>query len=312
MGPNVVVVGGGAMGGLWAGRLAQSGRSVVVVDPAPQIVAAIQERGLHIREGDDTFTSRPIAVTDSIGLPPADLVFVFVKSQHTEAAAASAARLIGPDTIVVSLQNGWGNADVLARTINSKRLLVGVTYHSATLSEPGVIHHTGSGPTFLGPFREKDLSAALDVSALLGRAGIEVTVTADVRTEIWRKLILNAATLPTAALTGLTAGQLGVPGSLLELVDALAREAVRVAVAGGLTIDAEERIQRIHEVLAGAGAGRPSMLQDVLGRRKTRGRGHQRGRRAIGRGTRRRCTPEPRDGRVDQRPRTGLDRLTWK
>jgi 2-dehydropantoate 2-reductase len=94
-------------------------------------------------------------------------------------------------------------------------------------------------------------------------------VTPHIKTEIWKKLILNAATLPTAALTGLRAGELAQPGSMLDLVDALAAEAVQVARAQGYAIDPTERIERIHTVLAGAGAGKASMLQDAEARRKT-------------------------------------------
>ncbi len=89
------------------------------------------------------------------------------------------------------------------------------------------------------------------------------------RTEIWKKLVLNAATLPTAALSRLTAGALGEPGELRDLVDGLAAETVAVAVAQGLGIDLGERIAAIHGVLERAGTGKASMLQDVLAARKT-------------------------------------------
>jgi 2-dehydropantoate 2-reductase len=90
-----------------------------------------------------------------------------------------------------------------------------------------------------------------------------------VRTEIWKKLVLNCATLPTAALTRLSAGALAEAEEVLSLVDALAAEAVQVARAQGMEIDEDERREAIHAVLARAGAGKPSMLQDVLADRKT-------------------------------------------
>ena len=266
---DIAVIGGGAMGGLWAGRLARAGANVVVVDPAQPVVDAVRERGLRIEARDGTFVAHPAIAPDATGLTPVDVAFVFVKAHHTPAAARTAASLATDRTLVVSLQNGWGNAEVLARTIDPAQLLLGVTYHSATLIEPGVVNHTAVGPTFLGAYLGEGLDKAQQVGQLLGTAGIDVTITPDVRTEIWRKLVLNAATLPTAALTGLTAGQVGEPGPLLELVDALARETVAVARAMGLAIDEDERIDRIHTVLAGAGSGRPSMLQDVLARKKT-------------------------------------------
>jgi len=126
------------------------------------------------------------------------------------------------------------------------------------------------GPTFLGPYLDgAPLERAEAVARLLSGAGIEATVTSRVKTEVWKKLILNAATLPTAALTGLCAGDLGQPGPMRDLVDALAAEAVAVAQAQGYDIDLDERLARIHAVLTGAGRGKPSMLQDAEARRKT-------------------------------------------
>jgi 2-dehydropantoate 2-reductase len=121
----------------------------------------------------------------------------------------------------------------------------------------------------VGPYSGDDLSRATAVAALLDGSGWAATATADVRTEIWRKLVLNCATLPTAALTRLPAGALGEAGALRDVVDAVAAEAVAVAVAQGLDVDIEERTAAIHDVLARAGAGRASMLQDVLADRKT-------------------------------------------
>jgi 2-dehydropantoate 2-reductase len=198
------------------------------------------------------------------------VVFFFVKAHHTASAAQLARPLVGSSTTVVSLQNGWGNADVLADTYSPDQIVMGVTYHSATVIAPGRVAHTGKGATYLGPYVDgSPLDRAAAVGQLLGGAGIEATVTPQVKTEVWKKLILNAATLPTAALTRLSAGDLGQPGPMLDLVDALAAEAVQVARAQGYAIDLAERTERIHAVLTGAGAGKASMLQDVEARRKT-------------------------------------------
>jgi len=267
---RIAIVGGGAMGGTWAGRLANAGHEVVIVDVATDLVAAIRLSGLTVETTGGTITTHPQATTDPTSVGHVDAVFVFVKAQHTRSAADLARPLVGAKTTLISLQNGWGNADVLAETFAAEQMVVGVTYHSATVRAPAHVAHTGSGPTYLGPYLDgADVARAEAVAELLRVAGIEPTVTASVKTEIWNKLVLNAATLPTSALTGLTAGELGQPGPMLDLVDALASEAVVVAIALGHAIDRDERLERIHSVLAGAGSGKASMLQDVEGRRKT-------------------------------------------
>ncbi|HET8629297.1 MAG TPA: 2-dehydropantoate 2-reductase [Thermomicrobiales bacterium] len=272
MGMKVVIVGAGAMGGLFAARLARGDGEVdvAVLDAAPEVVAAINAQGLTLQDKDGTETARVPATTGPADLGPADLAIFFVKAQHTAAAAQLARPLVTPATTVVSLQNGWGNSDTLAATFPPEQLVMGVTYHSATVLGPGRVAHTGQGATVIGPYLDDaPLDRAEGVRDVLARGGLEATVTPRVKTEIWKKLILNAATLPTAALTRLCAGDLGQPGPMLDLVDALAAEAVAVARAQGYAIDRDERIARIHAVLAGAGRGKASMLQDVEARRKT-------------------------------------------
>jgi 2-dehydropantoate 2-reductase len=171
---------------------------------------------------------------------------------------------------VATLQNGWGSADVLAEVFDPARLVVGVTYHSATVTGPARVAHTGRGATFVGPYVEGGgLAPTQTVAAVLGGGGIEARVVPAVRPEIWRKLVLNAAALPVSALTGLRAGELAQSGVTLALVDSIAAEAVAVARALGYPIDLAERLERIHAALAGAGMGKPSMLQDVEARRRT-------------------------------------------
>ena len=113
------------------------------------------------------------------------------------------------------------------------------------------------------------MGPAHQIAEMLTRADFETTATADVRTEIWNKLILNAATLPVAASTGLRAAEMLEVPDVAALVEALAHEAVAVASKLGLHVDGAERMARIRTVLANAGQGKPSMLQDVEARRKT-------------------------------------------
>lgn len=267
---RVAIVGAGAMGGVWAARLAAAGAAVALVDVSSEIVAAITNDGLTLQSADGTVTSRLPATDRPEEVGPRDAVFFFVKAQHTASAARMARPMIAQSTIVVSLQNGWGNSDTLASIYVPEQLVMGVTYHSATVLAPGRVAHTGQGQTFLGPYLDgSPMGRAEAVAALMNDAGLQTTATPRVKVEIWKKLILNAATLPTAALTRLCAGDLGQPGPMLDLVDALAAEAVAVARAQGYEIDQAERIERIHAVLAGAGRGKASMLQDVEAGRKT-------------------------------------------
>jgi 2-dehydropantoate 2-reductase len=266
---KLAVVGAGAMGGSLAGHAARAGHDVTIIDTSPELMAAVRAHGLRIQAPEGEFTAAVTVTADPAEAEVADLVVVFVKAQHTEAASRSLAPLVGPLTAVLTLQNGWGNAEVIARSVPAGQLVVGVTYNSCTTTGPGQVLHSGRGATVVGPYQGTDAGPAGRAAGLLAGSGWAAEVSASVRTAIWNKLVLNAATLPTAALTRLSAGALGRPGELLDLVDGLAAEAVAVAKAQGLEVDLGERLAAIHAVLERAGSGRPSMLQDVLADRKT-------------------------------------------
>jgi len=266
---RVAVMGAGAMGGAFGARLAEAGQEVLLMDVSPAVVASIEEHGLRLVEQGAERSVEVEVRADPAGEPAADFVLFFVKNYHTESAARLATPLVDAETTVVSLQNGWGNGETLAAFFDPSQLVIGVTYHSATVLEAGKVAHTGEGPTFVGPYGADTLERAEAFAATLRSTGFTVEVSTQVRTDIWKKLMLNTATLPTAALTRLTAGALGEPGSMLDLVDAVAAEAVSVANASGLEIDLDERLESIHATLRRAGSGKASMLQDVEANRRT-------------------------------------------
>ena len=172
--------------------------------------------------------------------------------------------------MVASLQNGWGNGDVLASTFPPEQVVVGVTYNSGLIVEPGSRHAPRRPADVRGHVRRRRYRArGAELAEALERAGLATTVTSPVRPEIWKKLILNAATLPPAALAGMNAGALEAHEQIRELVAEAAREATTVAQALGYPIDAEERIETILALLERAGPTKGSMLQDFEAGRRT-------------------------------------------
>jgi 2-dehydropantoate 2-reductase len=257
------------MGGALAAEAALAGHDVYIVDVSKALVDQVTEHGLEIRSADSMVIGRPKATTDAASVGPVDVAVLFVKAQHTRSAAESVKLLRGENTVVLSLQNGWGNADTLSEVLGTDRLVFGVTYHSCSVIDLGIVNHSGRGETFVGAYEGDDQSDAETAAELLRTTGWSPTVTSIVRTEIWKKLVLNSATLPTAALTGLNAGALGETQEMASIIEGLARETTIVAQSLGLDVDPDERIERIRATLAGAGSGKPSMLQDTDARRKT-------------------------------------------
>jgi 2-dehydropantoate 2-reductase len=266
---KIAVVGAGAMGSIFGARLREAGEDVVLVDVSQPLVEKINADGVSVARDGDERAVRVDATTDPAGVGKVDAVIFFVKGYHTDSAADLARPLVGDGTLVASFQNGWGNEEVLAEHFGPDRVVAGVTYNSGTVLDLGKVAHTGQGPTMLGPFEGEEVDRVRPLEHALGAAGFDATATPGIRTEIWKKLILNAATLPPAALTGLRIAPLGEPGTTLELVDDLAREASAVANAAGLDIDSGERIEMIHGLLSRGGQGKGSMLQDLEAVRRT-------------------------------------------
>ena len=265
---KIAVVGAGAMGSIFGARFHQAGHETVLVDVVQPLVDTINADGVTVVRGDDETVTRVPATTDPAAVGPVDIVVFFTKCYHTSSAAESARPLVGPDTVVASLQNGWGNGDVLAAAYPPGQVVLGVTYNSGLLQGPGRVLHPAEQPTLVGSFSDGGDGAARLAEALES-AGLAATVASPVRPEIWKKLILNAASLPASALTGMTAGALGTCEDMLDLVSETTREAVAVAQALGYDIDFDERIGTILGLVEKAGPTKASMLQDVEAGRRT-------------------------------------------
>ena len=152
---RIAVVGAGAMGSIFGAALARGGDEVTLVDVAEPLVEKVNADGVTIVRGDDRTTTRVPATSDPSSVGVADAVVFFVKCYHTASAAELAQPLVGPETVVASLQNGWGNGDVLAAAFPPEQVVVGVTYNSGLIVEPGVVMHPADQPTFVGHVRRR-------------------------------------------------------------------------------------------------------------------------------------------------------------
>jgi 2-dehydropantoate 2-reductase len=267
---KIAILGAGAMGSLFGSMLAHRSNKVTLIDVSDEIVAAINAEGLHVRDKEERVRTVCVTATQEpqqVGV--CDLIIVFVKCYDTETAVRSALPMIDSNTLVLSLQNGWGNGATIANIVGAERVLLGVTYHSATMLQPGHIYHAGHGRTVLGEMLAHDVSRVTHIAQVFADAGIDVEVATDVRKEIWAKLCLNVCTLPTSALLRFNAGELGKHEGTLNLMQALLEETIAVAQAQGIALDRQARWNSILGVIERAAEAKASMLQDVEKRRCT-------------------------------------------
>jgi 2-dehydropantoate 2-reductase len=253
---KTVILGAGAMGSVIGGTLARAGNDVVLVDVAKEIVDSIELDGLVIEDKSGQKSTIKLKATSDPRLAGvADLAIVFVKCYHTETAVRQAAPILGPKTVVLSLQNGWGNAAVISKIIGPA---------------PGHVLHAGQGPTFLGELDGAVSPRVEAIAKLFGSAGIPVTPSPYVLNEIWSKLALNAVTLPTSASIRLTAEKLLQTSEMESLMRALLSEVVAVANALKISLNFEERWDAISNLLKKLAPNtKGSMLQDVERHRPT-------------------------------------------
>jgi 2-dehydropantoate 2-reductase len=267
---NIVIAGGGVMGRLWATWLTVAGHDVTVVDADPGVVSELNQRGVWVEQRDHAVAHVCArANTDARGLPTADIVFFFVKSEQTANAAERVASVIGPATAVVTLQNGLGSAEALAARFPPRQIVYGPTEQGGSLSSDGRVVHAHDGDTFLGPYPDgSDTSLAVRVAAVLRDAGVPAIALPSVKVPVWQKRIFAAAVLPVAALTGLPAGDIYHP-RVFAAVAALATEAVAEANAAGCGLELRGELDRIQARLRAAPQAKASMLQDIQAHRDT-------------------------------------------
>ena len=234
---KICMLGAGALGSTIGGVLTEGGNEVWLIDAFAEHVDAMNTRGLTLRDGgvDRTVKVRARTVPDGIG--PADLVIVLVKSYHTREAIAKAALIVGPDTAVMSLQNGLGHEEVLADAVGKAHVLAGKTYAGGVLLGPGhVIAGTRGKQTYIGELDGRITERAKRIAETLTRAGLATTVSADILGTMWDKLLINVATGALCGITRLPYGDLYKVPEVKECALAAVAEAIAVARALGVKL----------------------------------------------------------------------------
>ncbi len=199
-----------------------------------------------------------------------DVAVVCVKTHGTAWAADVAGRVLAPDGVAMTIQNGLGNYEALVATVGEDRAAVGVIYVGARLDERGELHATGPGRVELGRPRGSGPRRAFEALArALGSGGMTVIAKDDAWPSVWRKLATNAAVNPTTALLGCTNAELLADVAGSRVADGLAAEVARVATAAGVAMSEDEARRWWREMAELTGANRTSMLQDVQAGRPT-------------------------------------------
>ena len=265
---NIVIVGAGAMGCLFAARLAEAGVVVTLVDVDAQRLAVLDTEGILLSDDDGERTVPVHAALAGDVKGPADLVMLFTKGMHSAAAARSVAHLADGNAYALTLQNGIGNAEAIAEVFTPGRVLMGVTDLPADLEGARRIKSHGQGHIRLGGFTVEAQPAAQAVAALLNRGNLNAKADEAVQAAVWEKVAFNAALNALATVTGLTVGGMDeAPGR--RIAAAIVGEVVETAAAQGIRVERSRIDARIAFALANHRSHKASMLQDRLAGRPT-------------------------------------------
>jgi 2-dehydropantoate 2-reductase len=262
-----LVVGPGAMGCLFAARLRIAGNEVALVDHDRDRAQKITEQGIRVTGISGTYEVRIPTVVGHAPFAP-DFILICVKSTDTGAAGEGVSGSMGKETMVVTLQNGLGNMEILEEIFGPGRVLGGVTAEGATLVDEGVIRHAGEGETVIGPAGEEDGSVHKLVS-VMNQAGFKTRSAEKVEELIWGKLVINVGINALTAITRLKNGLLPAIKGTRAIMEAAVEEAVSVARARGVRLPYEDPLTRVIAVCEATKENVSSMLQDVLKQKAT-------------------------------------------
>ena len=205
---KIAIVGCGAMGSVYAALMVDAGHEVHAVTLWPDHAEAMATKGLRCEgaSGDRTVPIHASTTTDGIG--PCDLVIIATKAFDVEAAARSCLPLLGPETIVQTIQNGLGSPEIAAPILGADRIAVGVVGgFGASIRAPGHAHHNGMEMIRFGAFAGLPKQLLQASAKIWESAGFKVALFDDIKQMVWEKLIMNVAFSGTSCTTGMTIGK---------------------------------------------------------------------------------------------------------
>jgi 2-dehydropantoate 2-reductase len=275
-----LIAGAGAIGAYVGARLARVGFDVTLFARGPHL-RAMQEHGVRVRSVEGDFQTQPRIVGSLDEAGPADVVFLGVKAHSLTQLAPHLKPVLGPDTTVVSTQNGipwWyfqgfgGQWDglrleridpggVISAAIEARRIVGSIVYFSTEICEPGVIQHIEGNRISLGEPDGSRSARCRRIAEALVTAGLRCPITTHIRQEIWVKILGNASLNPVSALTRATLAQMLRDPGVAEVIRKIMQEVEAVSKKLGmeLSVSVEQRMAGAAKV----GEHKTSMLQDL-------------------------------------------------
>lgn len=259
---NIGIIGTGAMGSLFAARLSAEA-SVCMIGSWQEQLLAIKTQGLKLIHLDGKESIHTFLATDDLDrVDEVDIVLILVKGWQTQRAAQTAKAILAANGLALTIQNGIGNLEKIARIVGTDRAILGVTSEGANMISPGIVRHAGYGITHVAADARSG-GLLHDFIELLNKVEFETHVVNDVDSLIWGKLAINAGINPLTGLLQVPNGFLAEDPVARKLMFLAAEETATVARALGIQLPYENAGQKTLQVAQLTSANRSSMAQDV-------------------------------------------------
>ncbi len=266
---RIAIIGPGAIGSLLAALLARSGHDLFLLDHRPQRALQRNAEGIRIEEKETHWQIAVKSSADANDFGKADVIFICTKAYDTAEAVKQLPGLTTPDTIVVSLQNGIGNSEIIAQQTAGRHTVCAATAMGAFINKNGTIRRTGHGTTQAAPFGKTSIYDAQKIAELLSSSGCKTKTAADAQTMLWSKLLINAAINPLTAIYGITNGKLLSHKEACPIAYRAANETKAVTDALGIKLTYDNPEKAVEKVCKETANNRSSMLRDIENHRKT-------------------------------------------
>ena len=237
---KIAIIGSGGVGGYFGARLAASGQDVTFVARGAHL-EALQKKGLTVLSAlGDLQLPEVKATSDTAIIGPVDVVMVAVKLWATEEAAAAAKPLIGPNTVVVSFQNGVVAVDTLLPVLGQEHVMGGVANIAALIEAPGVIRHNGTmANLFFGELDGKPSARSQALLVACKIANVQAELVADINKAIWEKFVRLVTLSALTSLTRMPVGPIRSDPDTRALMQQVMEEVVAIGKARGVKFDAD-------------------------------------------------------------------------
>ena len=268
---KIGVVGSGAMGSLFGGRLTEAGADVVLVDTDRPHIEAMQKHGLVFDDSGETRHVPVKATSDHAAAGPVDLIIFFVKHPHTRQAIRDARPMMHERTYVWTPQNGVGNVELIAEIVPESRIAKGLTSSTSVVTAPGRIvnNFRGTTETFIWPVDGGSHAPLGELAELMTHAGLPTYLAPDIDYRIWRKLCVNTTLTALTAATNIAIGPIGESEAGQRLMRVIVEEVVAVANAKGIPLRFDDGFGYVEELRAKAFQHIGSTTVDMQAHRPT-------------------------------------------